>query len=68
MKTIYKKLAEMVYPMLISLFLLIYTEVNITSDLYEPMLIITLFLSLLFASMFLVGLIGMLLTSPKNEK
>ena len=67
MKTIFKKLSEMVYPMLISLFLLIYTEVNVTTDLYEPMLIVTVFLTLLFAGMFLIGLIGSLIGSSKER-
>ena len=68
MKSIFEKLTAMVYPMLISLFLLIYTEVNVTTDLYEPMLIVTVFLTLLFAGMFLVGLFGTLFTSSKERK
>ena len=68
MKSIFEKLTAMVYPMLISLFLLIYTEVNVTTDLYEPMLIVTVFLTLLFAGMFLVGLFGTLFAGSKERK
>ena len=68
MKSIFEKLTAMVYPMLISLFLLIYTEVNVTTDLYEPMLIVTVFLTLLFAGMFLVGLLGTLFAGSKERK
>lgn len=67
MKSIFEKLTAMVYPMLISLFLLLYTEANVTSDLYEPLLIVTVFLSLLFACMFVVGLVCTLIAGSNKK-
>ncbi len=67
MKSIFEKLTAMVYPMLISLFLLLYTEANVTSDLYEPLLIVTVFLSLLFACMFIIGLVCTLIAGSNKK-
>lgn len=68
MKTLFGKLLQMVYPMLISLFLLIYTDASATTDIHDAMMIVTVVLTLLFGILFLVGLLGTLLAPDKNGK
>lgn len=65
--TLFQKFLQMVYPMLISLFLLLYTDTNTTAETHDAMMIVTIVLTLLFGILFFVGLFGTIFASDKNE-
>ncbi len=67
MATLFHKFLQMVYPMLISLFLLLYTDTNTTAETHDAMMIVTIVLTLLFGILFFVGLFGTIFASDKNE-
>ncbi len=67
MTTLFHKFLQMVYPMLISLFLLLYTDTNTTAETHDAMMIVTIVLTLLFGILFFVGLFGTIFASDKNE-
>lgn len=67
MVTLFDKLLHMVYPMLISLFLLLYTDANIATEAHDAMMIVTVVLTLLFGILFIVGLFGTLFAPEKLE-
>lgn len=68
MKAIFKYLTGMVYPMLISLFLFIFTSSFLHGDFLEPMQALTMIMMVIFGVMFLVGLVGHIIFLNKETK
>lgn len=62
MKNIFKLFLNMVYPMLISLFLFIFSSAFVTGESLEPLQLTTCLFAIFFGVLFLIGFIGSVVT------